>query len=113
MNFCDSCFAIGESFTGNGVRYLKQIKQRFVENIYGIDNVITCSILKDVNFLKFRFDGYDNELNHLKEKTFQDVSDRNEEIVNLKKNGLTNVEIGEKYKISEGAVRKILTKTNN
>jgi len=113
MNFCDSCFAIGESFTGNGVRYLKQIKQRFVENIYGIDNVITCSIIKDVNFLKFRVDDFDNELNHLKEKTFQDLSNRNEEIVNLKKNGLTNVEIGEKYKISEGGVRKILTKMNN
>ena len=26
MNFCDSAFAIGESFQKNGLRYLKQIK---------------------------------------------------------------------------------------
>lgn len=112
MNFCDSCFAIGESFTSNGARYLKQIKQRFVENIYGVDNVITCVISKDINFLNFRFEGYDNELIHLQEKTFQDLNDRNEEIFRLKKEEKTNVEIAKMFGISESAIRKILKKNS-
>lgn len=112
MNFCDSCFAIGESFTSTGMRYLKQIKQRFVENKYGIDNVISCSITKDINYLNFRFEGYDNELIHLQEKTYQDLNDRNEEILRLKKEGKSNVEIAKNFGISESAIRKVLKKNN-
>lgn len=112
MNFCDSSFAIGESFNASGMRYLKQIKQRFVENIYGIDNVITCAIKKEVNFLKFEFVNYDNELNHLKEKSFQDITDRNDEIINLKTEGNSNVSIAETLNISEGTVRNVIKKLN-
>jgi len=110
MNFCDSSFAIGQSFNSTGVRYLKQIKQRVVEEIYGIENVITCSITKEVNFLCFRFDGYDNELNHLKENSSQDLNTRNDEIVQLKKEGNTNVAIAKHLNISEGTVRNVLKK---
>jgi hypothetical protein len=112
MNFCDSSFAIGQSFNSTGVRYLKQIKQRVVEEIYGIENVITCSIVKDVNFLNFRFDGYDNELNHLKENTVQDTNGRNDEIISLKSEGNSNVSIAETLNISEGTVRNVLKKLN-
>jgi RecA-family ATPase len=34
INFCDSAFAIGESASNAGVRYLKQIKQRNTECVY-------------------------------------------------------------------------------
>lgn len=110
MNFCDSSFAIGESSNGSNARYLKQIKQRFVENIYGLENVIICSIEKDINFLKFSFMGYDNELNHLKERTRQDFETRDEKIIQLKNEGKSNVEIGRMLGISEGTVRKELKK---
>lgn len=112
INFCDSSFAIGESFNANGMRYLKQIKQRFVENKYGLDNVITCAIKKDINFLKFEFVDFENELNHLKEKSFQDITDRNEGIIKLKAEGLSNVAIGDKFGMSEGNIRSILKKAN-
>ena len=112
MNFCDSSFAIGQSFNLTGVRYLKQIKQRVVEEKYGIENVITCSIIKDINFLKFRFDDYDNELNHLKENSHNDLNSRNEAIFQLKKEGNTNVAIAKQFGISEGTVRNVLLKMN-
>lgn len=110
MNFCDSSFAIGESSNGSNARYLKQIKQRFVENIYGLEKVIICSVEKDINFLKFSFMGYDNELNHLKERTRQDFETRDEKIIQLKNEGKSNVEIGRMLGISEGTVRKELKK---
>jgi hypothetical protein len=113
INFCDSSFAIGENFNIKGVRYLKQIKQRFVENIYGTDNVITCEIFKDINFLKFKFIDFENELNHLKEKTIQNVTDRNEEIIKLKAEGLSNDAIAKRFGLTEGGIRSILKKVNS
>jgi hypothetical protein len=46
INFCDSCFAIGESFTDKSIRYLKMIKARNTEHIYDADNIIECQIYK-------------------------------------------------------------------
>ncbi|QJD95120.1 AAA family ATPase [Mucilaginibacter robiniae] len=34
INFCDSAFAIGESYQEKGLRYLKQIKQRNTHEVY-------------------------------------------------------------------------------
>lgn len=112
MNFCDSSFAIGESYSDPKVRYLKQIKQRNVENVYGISNVITCSISKNQNFLQFNFDGYDNEMEFLKERPFKNNEDRNKEILELKKEGKSNVSIAKQFGMSEGNVRNILKKNN-
>ena len=50
INFADSAFAIGESQTSNGLRYLKQIKQRSGHQIYGAENVCICRMVKPYNF---------------------------------------------------------------
>src|ERR1700743_2530024 len=42
MNFCDSAFAIGESVIAHNMRYLKQIKQRNTNEVYGSNNVCVC-----------------------------------------------------------------------
>lgn len=110
MNFCDSCFAIGQSFSGDNLRYLKQIKQRYVENLYGTENIIVCTLKKDINFLKFEFFDFDQEINHLKEKTKLEIDDRNEQIVALKNDGKTNVEIADIFGLTEGAIRNIIKK---
>jgi len=110
MNFCDSCFAIGESAQETGLRYIKQIKQRNTEMIYDTNNVIVCKIEKETNFLKFVFMGYENELDHLKPRNNED---RLNEILELKKQGLPNTQIAEKLGISEGTVRNILKKIEN
>ncbi|HWZ36197.1 MAG TPA: AAA family ATPase, partial [Mucilaginibacter sp.] len=58
INFADSAFAIGESQTAAGIRYLKQIKQRSGNQIYGPENVCLCRVVKPYNFLHFEFEDY-------------------------------------------------------
>ena len=110
INFCDSCFAIGESIQRNGLRYIKQIKQRNTELIYDIENVIICTIEKQSNFLEFVFDSHDDEIEHLKPRS---TSDQLSEIIKLKNQGLNNVDIGTQLGISEGTVRNKIKKADN
>lgn len=110
MNFCDSCFAIGESAQETGLRYIKQIKQRNTELIYDTQNVIMCKIEKETNFLEFVFVGYENEIEHLKPRNNDDQMN---EILELKKQGISNTKIASKFGISEGTVRHKLKKFEN
>lgn len=110
MNFCDSCFAIGESAQETGLRFIKQIKQRNTEMIYDAQNVIVCKIEKETNFLEFVFVGYENELDHLKPRNNED---KLSEILELKKQGLPNTKIASTLGISEGTVRNKIKKSEN
>ncbi len=72
INFADSAFAIGRSTKEAGLCYLKQIKQRNTQQIYGEDNVALCRIskaplsgTKPGNFLHFDFEGFDAERPHI------------------------------------------------
>jgi archaellum biogenesis ATPase FlaH len=108
MNFCDSSFAIGESFTTNGQRYIKQIKERNCPKIYHSENILVYEITKLNSFLKFDFVEYGNEIEHLVPKTKTDVVDRNNKILELHKTGTNNCEIARQLNVSEGTVRYIL-----
>lgn len=110
MNFCDSCFAIGESSQETGLRYIKQIKQRNTELIYDTQNVIMCKIEKETNFLEFVFVGYENEIDHLKPRNNDDQMNG---ILDLKKQGIPNTQIASTLGISEGTVRNWLKKSEN
>lgn len=110
LNFCDSCFAIGASHLDNNLRYLKQIKQRNTEQLYGADNICLCQIEKPTNFLQFTFLDYGAEWEHLKQHSEGDKEKRITEALELHKQGVSKVEIGKKYGVSEGAVRKWLKK---
>lgn len=108
MNFCDSAFSIGESTLDKSLRYLKQIKARNTSIIFDSDNVCVCTIDKPYNFLLFQFLHYCTEFEHLKVPSQKDKSKRASEAAELKKQGLSNVEIAERFDVSEGAVRKWL-----
>lgn len=110
MNFCDSAFAIGEDATEVSQRYIKQIKQRSTEQIYSENNVIFCKIEKSENFLKFVFIGYGNEFEHLTPKNPSEIIERNQKIIELHKQGISNSEIARQLNISEGTVRYVLNK---
>ncbi|SEB06988.1 AAA domain-containing protein [Flavobacterium gillisiae] len=112
MNFCDSCFAIGESHQESGLRYLKQIKQRNTEHMYDTQNVIISKIENLSNFLQFSFVGFENELDHLKQFSPKDTDDRLQEIVAMKNKKMPNTEIAKALGVSEGTIRKAL-KDNN
>jgi len=110
VNFADSVFSIGRSSKGVDIRYIKQLKCRSTEVIYHTENVIVYQVKKENSFLHFDFIGYDSEYEHLKLPDENTLSERNTEILKMKKEGYSNIEIGRHFNISEGAVRKILKK---
>ena len=113
MNFCDSSFAIGESFQKNGLRYLKQIKVRNTNAEYDLNNIILCQIKKYDKFLLFELIGYDSEQKHLRIVSKEDKSDMIVKAIELNKQGCSNVEIAKQFNVSEGAVRGWLKKYNS
>jgi RecA-family ATPase len=113
INFCDGCFAIGESQKDSKLRYLKQIKVRQSEFKFDNNNVALCQIDKPSNFLGFEFLDFSSEREHLKEITDRDINQRNSQILELHSQGLANTKIAEIVGLTEGGVRGILKKIKN
>ncbi|WP_259016080.1 AAA family ATPase [Emticicia fluvialis] len=110
MSFTDSSFAIGESQRDKGIRYLKQIKVRQSEFMYDTDNVAVCQIAKADNFLQFELTGFGYEKEHLREVSVKEKDERTSEIILLRKQGVSIIQIANKFGLSESGVRKILKK---
>lgn len=108
INFCDSAFAIGESFKDKNIRYLKQIKARNTAIMYDADNVCVWQIEKDFNFLRFEYIGYSSEREHLKAFSENDKSELIERVKNLSAQGNSQRHIAKELSISLGAVNKYL-----
>jgi IS30 family transposase len=108
INFCDSAFAIGESQTHTGLRYLKQIKQRSSTEHYGMGNVCLCSISKPYNFLKFDFTGPAHEADHLLAHQEQYRKHRNDKITALHAEGKTLREIANELGVGASTVLRVL-----
>jgi len=111
-NFCDSCFAIGESHSDKNLRYLKQIKQRNTEWIYDAENVCVCQIDKPLNFLLFEFVNFGKEWEHLKQHTEKDKENLNEKVNELKQQGRSLRDIGAELGISHMKVSRIIKDCN-
>lgn len=104
INFADSAFAIGESQTSAGLRYLKQIKQRSGNQVYGADNVRLCRIIKPSNFLHFDFTGREPEARHLLHYTEQQRKTTEDRIAELRGQSLSLRAISTATGLSFGAV---------
>jgi len=100
MNFCDSAFTIGESKTEANMRYLKQIKQRNTEQVYGEANVCLCQIGKPYNFLKYEFVSFGKEWEQLTRQTDVDHEAMVQAAVDLSQQGLSLREIGRQLGVS-------------
>jgi RecA-family ATPase len=108
MNFCDSAFAIGESKADVNMRYLKQIKQRNTEQLYGEDNICLCQIGKPYNFLKYEFVSFGKEWEQLTRP-----ADPEQELLmtnanNLKQQGLSLRQIGQQLGISHQKADRLI-----
>ncbi|WP_397446910.1 AAA family ATPase [Polaribacter sp. R77954] len=112
MNFCDSCFTIGKSSQDTSLRYIKQIKQRNTEHIYDSENILLCSITKETNFLRFCFEEFDSEKNHLQTTNNKSSDEINDQIRVLVAEGLTNEKIGSRLGYSESGIRSRRKKLN-
>ena len=112
MNFCDSSFAIGASSQDPTFRYIKQIKQRNTEHLYHSENVVLCEISKSSNFLKFNFLGFVSESEHLANIASSSIGERDDKMIGLINQGLSNVQIGKELGIHEATVRQRKAKLN-
>ena len=108
INFCDGCFAIGESTRDNKIRYIKEIKQRNEPIRYDAENVIVCEIIKPDNFLHFSFLEWGCECEHLRQMTATDRDDLIEQVKELSSQGKSQREISKQLGIGLGSVNKYL-----
>jgi len=108
INFCDSAFAIGQSQSVPGLRYVKQIKQRSISETYGAEKVCLCNIVKHYNFLQFEFAGHDYEAAHLASYTEQHRKANEARIAELNQQGLSIRQIAARINVSATAVFRVL-----
>ena len=108
INFCDGCFAIGESTKDKSIRYIKEIKQRNEPIRYDAENVIVCEIIKPDNFLHFSFLEWGCESEHLRQMTATDRDDLIEQVKELSSQGKSQREISKQLGIGLGSVNKYL-----
>ncbi|RFZ84123.1 LuxR family transcriptional regulator [Mucilaginibacter terrenus] len=108
LNFADSAFAIGESQTTPGLRYLKQIKQRTGTLTHGADNVCLCRIQKHDNFLKFEFTGEGTEAEHLLHYTEQQRKATEDRVMQLHNSGVTLRKIAAQTGLSHASVARMV-----
>ena len=113
MNFCDSAFTIGQSSTDSELRYLKQIKQRNTEQVYGYSNICLCRVNKPENFLQFEFVNYGNEIDHLRKAGEKLNEGQIEQAVTLKLEGKTLREIAGIMNISFQKVDRMIKASYN
>jgi uncharacterized protein YerC len=111
INFADSAFAIGQSHTEPETRYLKQIKQRNQKEEYGETNVCLMKHEKYLNFLRFTFDGYAHERDHLMRSNVRDKQLLLNQVRELIKAGRTGrqiaVELGIHHSTAARLVRSL------
>jgi RecA-family ATPase len=108
INFCDSCFAIGESHNDNRLRYIKQLKARNTEIVYHEDNVAICQLYKTHNFLEFCFISTSTEAEHLKKVSNEDRDEIIQRVKELSEKGMSQRAIANELGISVGAVNKYI-----
>jgi len=110
MNFADSAFTIGVSHTDNSLRYLKQVKQRSSQQVYGDDNVCLCRIHRYRKCLRLRFEGHSAEAPHLLSRAHAQREQLCTQITQLSAEGYTQRQISEQLNMSLGRVNKLLTR---
>ncbi|WP_183552741.1 AAA family ATPase [Mucilaginibacter sp. AK015] len=114
MNFCDSAFTIGESSEDTGLRYLKQIKQRNTEQLYGDSNVCLCLIDKPHNFLQYQFIAFSQEWKQLARKRSDKAQNPHlAKVLELKALNWSLREIGDELGISFQKVDRMIRAAAN
>lgn len=109
-NFFDSVFAIGKSAKDGNLRYVKQVKVRYGNYQYDADNVLVYSIEKEASAVRFVFQGFATEREHLKEPSENDTLQIVENIKALRSQGKSVRDIGAELGLSKSKVQRLLSK---
>lgn len=112
INFCDSAFAIGESYRDKRLRYIKQIKQRNCESVFDAENVIVCEVSKPDTFLQFQFLEYGREKDHLRspEDEQKDRAQLIDQAKQLSAEGKSQREVAKQLQISLSTANTYINK---
>ena len=110
INFADSAFAIGQSHSQPGMRYLKQIKQRSHKEEYGEGNIALISLENHLNFLRYKFEGFAPERDHIRRPETGNKSHLHKKIIALRQKGHGLRKIAGEVGVHFTTVGKILKK---
>ncbi len=110
MALFDAGIAIARSAIDDEIRYVKQVKVRTGEILYGQDNVLLYDMVKVDGFLKFEFRGYGKEDDHLKGREGADDTEDILNILRLQKEHKSLRDIAKTLKLSLGKVQRLLKK---
>lgn len=110
INLADSAFSIGTSSIHHTLRYLKQIKQRSTEQVYGEDNVCLCRIIKPHDFVQMQFEGYSHERLHLRTRNQLNRELLAPKIAELAAKGHSQRQISRVLGVSVGMVNKLMVR---
>jgi len=110
MALFDAGIAISRSAQDDEIRYVKQVKVRTGEILYGQDNVILYDMVKVDGFLKFEYRGHGKEEDHLKGRESSDDTEDILNILRLQKEGNSLRDIAKKLELSLGKVQRLLKK---
>ena len=106
-NYFDSVFAIGQSARDANIRYVKQLKARSTEILYGSANVLVYEIVKADDFLQFSFIDFGKEYEHLREFAPDDMELRRQQIQAMKGEGKSVREAAKELGLSKSMVGRI------
>jgi RecA-family ATPase len=112
INFCDSSFTIGESDRDPHLRYIKQIKCRQQEIVYGEENVILCFLEKNKELLGFTFVGYGVESQHLFTAAASQRNKLKKRAIELSRQGRSLRDVGGELGVSRMTVSRWLESVN-
>lgn len=107
-NFADSIFAIGKSASDPGRRYLKQIKVRSSEKVYGTEGAAVFELHKSDSkcFLGFDYIETQPERQHLKELSLSEHAKRIEQAKEMRAQGRSIRDIANELEISASTAHK-------
>jgi KaiC/GvpD/RAD55 family RecA-like ATPase len=111
-NLCDAVFAIGKSQKDAEVRYIKQLKPRSVDMVYGEDNVIVCHLSKDANFLGLEVQGYSAESEHLSIRTDDEKQELTAKVRRLHDSGKSLREIAIETGVAKSTVSRMVSRVS-
>lgn len=113
ISFFDAGIAIARSAKDNNIRYVKQVKVRTGEFLYDAENVMIYDVNKTDGFLRFEFQDFGREEEHLKTKEGSDDVEEIMEILQLQKDGKTLRDIAKILEMSLGKVQRRLKKAKD
>ena len=109
-DLCDAAFAINRSGCDKNMRYIKQVKQRSCDEMYGEDNVCVVNLEKPGNMLNFKLINHTPEYLHLRRATDDEKADTDNDIIDMHNGGLSLRQIGSKLGINHMSVKKVVDK---